>query len=113
MEPESAEPSPLLPLSSELLDPELEPLEPELPFEPESSELAEVGVVPVVPEPECRADTTATDSPVPPMPSTAVAIAAAEARRIQRRRGEWNASGVTMTVSLAGGSSAALQENVK
>ena len=96
VDPELAEPRPLeLPLSSELLEPEL--LDPEL-LEPKllelellefesSSELLELAVVPVVPESECRADTTATDKPVPPIPRTAVAIAAADARRNQGRRG--------------------------
>jgi len=56
--------------------------------EVESSEvLLEFAVVPLLPEVECRAETTATDSPVPPIPRTAVAIAAAEARRSQRLRG--------------------------
>jgi hypothetical protein len=92
VEPELVEPSPLL------------------------LELLELAVVPVLPESDWRADMTATDNPVPPMPTTAVAIAAAEARRNQRRRGEGdssNVSVVTMAVSLPGGSSAALQENVK
>ena len=138
VEPELDDPSPLLELLEssepelEELDPELDPelseleplelelLEPEpllVLLEPESSsELVEPAVVPVLPESECFADTTATDRPVPPIPSTAVAIAAAPARRNQRRLDEWessNASGVTMAVSLAGGSSAALQEKVK
>ena len=76
--------------------PELEPLELD-PFEldvessefelEEDDELFEFDVVPVLSEVECFAETTATDSPVPPMPRTAVAIAAAEARRSQRLRG--------------------------
>jgi hypothetical protein len=33
---------------------------------------------------------------VPPIPSTAVAIAAAEARRNQRRRGEWDSSNASV-----------------
>ncbi len=117
VDPDDAEPRPLLELllleSSELL--ELELLD-ELVLELSESELVELAVVPVLPESEWRAFATATDSPVPPMPMTAVATAAAEARRNQRRReewGSWNASVVTMAVSLAGGSSAALQENVK
>jgi hypothetical protein len=145
VEPELAEPRPLLellessdPELDELepepleLEPELDELEPELlpepePLEPESSEPVEVAVVPVPPESDCRADTMATERPVPPMPRKAVAIAAAPARRNQRPRADraaagapapvaWdssNASVVTMAVSLAGGSSAALQENVK
>ncbi|MEU4295149.1 hypothetical protein AB0E63_43605 [Kribbella sp. NPDC026596] len=113
MEPELDDPSPLLELL-ESSEPELEELDPELPaldpelseleplelellepepllvlLEPESSsELVEPAVVPVLPESECFADTTATDSPVPPIPSTAVAIAAADARRNQRRLDE-------------------------
>ena len=110
-EPELEELDPELPALDPELDPELselEPLELEL-LEPEpllvllepesSSELVEPAVVPVLPESECFADTTATDRPVPPIPSTAVAIAAAPARRNQRRLDEWessNASGVTM-----------------
>jgi hypothetical protein len=148
VEPELAEPRPLLELL-ESSDPELDELEPEplelepellpepeLPepeplepesLEPESSEPVELAVVPVPPESGCRADTMAAERPVPPMPRTAVAIAAAPARRNQRPRADraaagaparmaWdssNASVVTMAVSLAGGSSAALQENVK
>jgi hypothetical protein len=82
--------------SSELLDPELEP-------EP-VSELEVVGVAVVPAVLGWRAATTATDSPVPPIPRTAVAIAAAPARRIHRLRldrADWNASEVTMAVSLA------------
>jgi hypothetical protein len=98
VEPDDAEPSPLLLESSELEPllelPELELL-PEL-LEPESSELVELAVVPVLPESGCRADATATDKPVPPIPSTAVAIAAAEARRNQRRRGEWDSSNASV-----------------
>jgi hypothetical protein len=110
VDPDDAEPRPLL----ELLLLELELLD-EL-LELSESELVELAVVPVLPESDWQAFTTATDSPVPPMPMTAVATAAAEARRNQRRReewGSWNASVVTMAVSLAGGPSAALQENVK
>jgi hypothetical protein len=113
VEPDDADPSPLLEVLPE--SSELEPL-PELVLEPESSELVELAVVPVLPESDCWADTTATDRPVAPMPRTAVATAAAEARRNQRRREEWdssNASVVTMAVSLPGGCSAALQENLK
>jgi hypothetical protein len=81
VEPELDEPSPLLELepllSSELL------LEPEL-LEPEPSELLEVAVVPVLPL--CFDAATATEIPVAPTPSTAVAIAAADARCSQRRR---------------------------
>ncbi|MFI7061720.1 hypothetical protein ACIBL3_12100 [Kribbella sp. NPDC050124] len=113
MEPDDADPRPLL---LELLLPESSELELPL-LDPESSELVELTVVvPLLSELECCADTTATDNPVPPIPSTAVAIAAVEARRNQRRRAEWgssNASVVTMAVSLPGGCSAALQENVK
>ncbi|WP_328997360.1 hypothetical protein OHA18_23175 [Kribbella sp. NBC_00709] len=87
MEPESDEPSPLeLLLSSEL------ELEPEL----LESELPEVAVVPVLPLPEFFADTTATEIPVAPTPSTAVAIAAADARCNQRRRVDWGLPVVTM-----------------
>ncbi|GAA2839871.1 hypothetical protein GCM10010522_67960 [Kribbella solani] len=73
----------------ELVPPELLlPLElpelPELPepLDPESSELV------AVPEPalECFAETTATDTPVAPTPSTAVATAATDARRTHPRR---------------------------
>jgi hypothetical protein len=114
--PELVEPSPLL-LELRLLESsELELDELEELLEPESSELLELAVVPVLPESDWRAEMTATDNPVPPMPSTAVTIAAAPARRNQRRRAEWdssNVSVVTMAVSLPGGSSAALQENVK
>jgi hypothetical protein len=116
VEPESLEPRPLLllePESSEELDPEL-PEPPELPELP-SSELVEVAVVPELSG--CFADRTATDSPVPPIPITAVAIAATPARRIHRLRAvgldSSKASVVTMAVSLAGGSSAALQGKVK
>ena len=77
VEPESADPSPLeLLLSSE---PELEP--------EDESELLDVAVVPVLLLSECFDDTTATEMPVAPTPRTAVAIAAAEARRNQRGRG--------------------------
>jgi hypothetical protein len=112
VDPELVEPRPLL----ELLSSELEELEPEL-LGPLSSELVELAVVPVVPASDCRADTMATERPVPPMPSTAVAIAAAPALRIHLLRAvgldSLKASVVTMAVSLAGGSSAALQEKVK
>jgi len=89
VDPDEAEPSPLEVLESS--EPELELLP-----EPES---VEVAVVPVLPLSAWRAETMATDSPVPPIPSTAVATAAADARRNQRRRAEWdssNASVVTM-----------------
>jgi hypothetical protein len=112
VDPESGVARPLLE-SSELP----EPFELEL---PESSELvleSELVGVAVVPDGlDWRAETTATDSPVPPIPRTAVAIAAAPARRIHRLRvdrAEWNASEVTMAVSLAGSASAALQEKIK
>ncbi|MFF0344350.1 hypothetical protein [Kribbella sp. NPDC004875] len=82
-----ADPRPL-PLSLEL--------EPELELRLLSSpELFEVAVVPVLP-PECLAETTATEIPVAPTPSTAVAIAAAEARCSQRLGVEWESSVVTM-----------------
>ncbi|MFI6681101.1 hypothetical protein [Kribbella sp. NPDC050470] len=97
MEPDDADPRPLLPESSELEL--LELLLPEL-LEPESSELVELTVVPLLPESACRADTTATDNPVPPIPSTAVAIAAAEARRSRRRRKEWDASNASVVTML-------------
>jgi hypothetical protein len=90
VEPDDADPRPLLESSEfELLEPELLELElaPEL-LEPASSELVELAVVPEPPESDCRADTTATDNPVPPIPRTAVASAAADARRNQRRRAE-------------------------
>jgi hypothetical protein len=61
--------------------------------------LVELAGVPDVPEVlGWRADRTATARPVPPMPSTAVATAAAPARRSQRERTGWGsiASGVTM-----------------
>jgi hypothetical protein len=89
-EPEPADPSPLeLLLSSE---PELE-LELEL-------ESLDVAVVPVL-LPECFDDTTATETPVAPMPRTAVAIAAADARWIQRRLLGWDSSVVTMQQASA------------
>jgi hypothetical protein len=104
VEPELAEPRPL-PELLESSDPELEELEPELDelepepllepelLEPESSEPVELAVVPVPPEPDCRADTMATERPVPPMPRTAVAIAAAPARRNDRARADRAAAG--------------------
>ncbi|MFI5695851.1 hypothetical protein ACIA58_28625 [Kribbella sp. NPDC051586] len=89
LELELDEPSPLeLLLSSELLEPEL--------LELESSELVDVAVVPVLPLSEFLADTTATEIPVAPTPSTAVAIAAADARCSQRRRVDWGLPVVTM-----------------
>jgi hypothetical protein len=93
VEPESADPSPLeLLLSSE---PELElDVLPELP---------DVAVVPVLlPDslPDCFDDTTATEIPVAPTPRTAVAIAAADARRSQRRLG-WASAVVTMQQASA------------
>ena len=95
VEPEFVDPSPLELLLSP--DPELEP-EPLPELLPEllsSSELLDVAVVPVV-LPECFDDTTATEIPVAPTPSTAVAIAAADARCSQRRRLGWDSSVVTM-----------------
>ena len=120
LELELDEPRPLLELLSSELELELLPLElelePELLVELVSS--VELAVVPVLPESDCLADRTATDSPVPPIPITAVAIAAAPARRNHRLRAALGldsskASVVTMADSLAGGASAALQEKVK
>jgi hypothetical protein len=82
VEPDDAVPSPLLELLLESSELEL--------LELLESEPVELAVVPVLPESDWRADTTATDNPVPPMPRTAVATAAADARRNQRRREEWD-----------------------
>jgi hypothetical protein len=45
---------------------------------------------------ECFDETSATETPVAPTPRTAVAIAAAEARRNQRGRWGWDSSVLTM-----------------
>ena len=83
VEPESADPRPLELLPSS--EPELEP----------ESEVLDVAEVPL-PLLECFDDATATEIPVAPTPRTAVAIAAAEARRNQRGRLGWDSSVVTM-----------------
>ncbi|HWD83754.1 MAG TPA: hypothetical protein VG497_32865 [Kribbella sp.] len=66
-----------------------------------SSELVDA-VVPEVPVVKCFEETTATETPVAPTPSTAVAIAAAEARRSQRGRLGWDSSVLTMPQASAG-----------
>jgi hypothetical protein len=93
---ELVEPRPL-----ELLEPllELEPLEAEEPLL--SPEVEPLDVVPEVLLLECLDDATATDTPVAPTPRTAVAIAAAEARRNQRGRLGWDSSVLTMPQASA------------
>ncbi|MFD7154580.1 hypothetical protein ACFV9C_08285 [Kribbella sp. NPDC059898] len=88
----------------ELVDPrplELDPLLLELDELLLSPELLDV-VVPEVLVLECFAETTATETPVAPTPSTAVAIAAADARRNQRGRLGWDSSVLTMPQASAG-----------
>jgi hypothetical protein len=78
--------------------------------------LVELAGVPVVPDAlGWRADRTATARPVPPIPSTAVATAAAPARRSQRERAGWGsiASEVTMPQTFAVMASGPHQENIK
>ncbi|HZX06548.1 hypothetical protein [Kribbella sp.] len=87
--PEFVEPRPLV-------LPELEPLF-ELLLSPEL-----LLVVPEVLLLECFAETTATETPVAPTPRTAVAIAAAEARRNQRGPVGWDSSVLTMPQASAG-----------
>jgi hypothetical protein len=107
LEEDEDEPTPLLLELSELLELELlsELLELELLSELElvvlsESELLEVVVLPDELSSDWRAATTATDRPVPPIPMTAVATAAAEARRNHRRRGDLGSCVVSMAVSL-------------
>jgi hypothetical protein len=106
---ESAEPSPLLSLLelellSLLLELELLELEVELELVP-SSELA------VVPPESDWLVRTATARPVPPTPSRAVAIAAAEARRSQRVRLLWGSKASLVTMPEA--SPEAIQAHAK
>ncbi|NUR99674.1 MAG: hypothetical protein HOV67_31015 [Kribbellaceae bacterium] len=89
------------------LDPLREPvplleLEELLPSLSSSPELFVVDVVPDTPLLECFEETTATETPVAPTPSTAVAIAAAEARRSQRGWLGWDSSVLTMPQASAG-----------
>jgi hypothetical protein len=105
---ESDEPSPLLSLLLELLSLlELELLELEL-LEVELVPSSELAVVP--PESDWLVR-TATARPVPPTPRTAVAIAAAEARRSQRVRLLWGSKASLVTMPEA--SREAIQAHAK
>lgn len=110
---ESVEPSPLLSLLelellSLLLELELELLEVELDVELELVPSSELAVAP--PESDWLVR-TATARPVPPTPRTAVAIAAAEARRIQRVRLLWGSEASLVTMPEA--SREAIQAHAK